>query len=74
MITSPCRRCEYGLQDKNRRACVKCEQRVAYVEAMDRDSVFCRGDHVPMDFFMPRSFSRQIGPMSSWSHADLIPT
>ncbi len=74
MITSPCRRCEYGSQDKNRRACLKCEKRVAYVEAMDRDFVPCRSNHVHADFFIPRGFARQIGPVGRWSNADLIPT
>jgi hypothetical protein len=47
---------------------------VAYVEAMDRDFVPCRSNHVHADFFIPRGFARQIGPVGRWSNADLIPT
>ena len=74
MKTSPCRECAHLAQSKNKRRCIECEQRVAYVTAMDYDSVMSRGDHVHADLFMPRSFARQIGPVGSWCYADLIPT
>ena len=75
MSTSPCRYCIHRAESKNKRRCVECERRIAFVIDMESEPIICGQDPVyAAAYFLPRSFGRQIGPVSSWSYADLIPT
>lgn len=74
MSTSPCRRCIHRNQSKNKRRCVECERRIAYVIDMEADQVYCRQDPVyAAAYSLPRTFGRQIGPVESFSQMAMTP-
>lgn len=74
-MRSPCVACRHRDQSKNKRRCVECERRIAYVIDMEAEMVICRQDPVyAVSYSLPRTFGRQLGPVCSLSDMALIPS
>lgn len=72
MRQSPCLSCELLRADKNGKRCTDCRKRIAYINGIEQ-APECRQDPCyAASCSLPRSFARQIGPVSQWSQSDLM--
>jgi hypothetical protein len=65
---SPCARCRWGMESKDKARCRKCESRIAYVDSLE-PGVECRMDPAyQLAYSTPPMFRSQLrtGPISGW--------
>ena len=74
MSRSPCVACIHRDKSKNKRRCVECERRIAYVIDMEAEPIYCRHDPIYANsYVLPRTFGRQLGPVESFSQMAMTP-
>ena len=73
MRTNPCAVCDRAAKTKNHPRCRNCGARIDYLNALEQGCE-CRADPVYNSAdSLPRMFTRQLGPVRSFSMMDLTP-